>query len=274
MRAPTEQVIAISRLICVGCGSETNATCNCGMEYRPKSVRAREAVEANPEKSNRVIAEEIGVDEKTVRKARGSTADWSAVRTGLDGKTRRMPEKQIGPAPEDEDQHEEPDDDDEEETIGEVREDRHMFWSRAVKAEDQVSKLTEALRAKEQEVGRDWPADMKPKQLKKRDEALRCITYWQRELEKLYNEVTGQPAWRVEIVSKDGRRLGNGLRFSTRGEADFYRGRVAEDSKDGSTVEAIACEGERGNVSVSGTNVHFEHGDCVLFNWHPVGGTA
>ena len=93
MRAPTEQVIAISRLICVGCGSETNATCNCGMEYRPKSVRAREAVEANPEKSNRVIAEEIRVDEKTVRKARGSTADWSAVRTGLDGKTRKMPER-------------------------------------------------------------------------------------------------------------------------------------------------------------------------------------
>jgi hypothetical protein len=38
MRAPTEQVISISRLICVGCGSETNATCDCGMEYRPKAV--------------------------------------------------------------------------------------------------------------------------------------------------------------------------------------------------------------------------------------------
>ena len=70
MRAPTEQVISISRLICVGCGSETNATCNCGLEYKPKAARAKEAIEANPEKSNRAIAAEIGADEKTVRKAR------------------------------------------------------------------------------------------------------------------------------------------------------------------------------------------------------------
>jgi hypothetical protein len=51
------------------------------------------AVKANPEKSNRTIAEEIGVDEKTVRKARESIADMSAIRTGLDGKTRKMPER-------------------------------------------------------------------------------------------------------------------------------------------------------------------------------------
>jgi hypothetical protein len=86
MRAPTEQVISISRLICTGCGAETNATCNCGMEYRPKSERAREAVEANPEKSNRAIAEEIGVDEKTVRKARADQSAPESV-TGKDGKS-------------------------------------------------------------------------------------------------------------------------------------------------------------------------------------------
>ncbi len=37
--------------------------------------RAANAIKANPQKSNRVIADEIGADEKTVRKAR---ADWSA----------------------------------------------------------------------------------------------------------------------------------------------------------------------------------------------------
>jgi hypothetical protein len=93
MRAPTEQIISVSRLICTGCGSETNATCNCGLEYKPKSARAKEAVEANPEKSDRAIAAEIGVSDKTVAKARKATADNSAVeeRTGLDGKKRKVP---------------------------------------------------------------------------------------------------------------------------------------------------------------------------------------
>ena len=48
MRPATEQVISIQRLICTGCGAETKATCNCGMEYRPKAALAKEAVEANP----------------------------------------------------------------------------------------------------------------------------------------------------------------------------------------------------------------------------------
>jgi hypothetical protein len=89
MRAPTEQVISISRLICVGCGSETNATCNCGMEYRPKAVRAAEAVEANPEKSDRAIAADIGVSPMTVNRARATVPDVTVERTGLDGKTRK-----------------------------------------------------------------------------------------------------------------------------------------------------------------------------------------
>jgi predicted DNA-binding ribbon-helix-helix protein len=61
---------------------------------RPSKLQmAVVAVKANLEKSNRTIAEEIGVDEKTVRKARESIADMSAIRTGLDGKTRKMPER-------------------------------------------------------------------------------------------------------------------------------------------------------------------------------------
>ena len=40
--------ISIQRMICDGCGAETNAACNCGVAYQPKAVRAREAVEAHP----------------------------------------------------------------------------------------------------------------------------------------------------------------------------------------------------------------------------------
>jgi hypothetical protein len=62
---------------------------------------------------------------------------------------------------------------------------------------------------------------MKPKQIKKRDDYLKNIAWWQRELEKLYGEVTGQPVWRVELIAKDG-RFGNGVRLATRGEAESY----------------------------------------------------
>jgi len=64
---------SLARLACVKCGAETDAACNCGVEYKPAAARAAEAIAANPEKSNRMIADEIGVDEKTVRKARRLT---------------------------------------------------------------------------------------------------------------------------------------------------------------------------------------------------------
>lgn len=82
--------LSVNLYACVKCGAETHANCNCGQPYLPKAGRARQAVDANPQKSNRALAAELGVDEKTVRNAR--TADNSAVeRTGLDGKTRRLP---------------------------------------------------------------------------------------------------------------------------------------------------------------------------------------
>jgi hypothetical protein len=89
---PTYQ-ISIVRLQCSACGAEANASCNCGKPYVPAKQRAADAVAAHPEKSNRAIAAEVGVDEKTVRQARDSTADYSAVeeRTGLDGKKRKLP---------------------------------------------------------------------------------------------------------------------------------------------------------------------------------------
>jgi hypothetical protein len=51
-------------------------------------------LKANPGKSDRAIAKEADVSDKTVAKVRRSTADDSAVaepRTGLDGKVRRPP---------------------------------------------------------------------------------------------------------------------------------------------------------------------------------------
>jgi hypothetical protein len=86
--------LSVVRLACSACGAEANASCDCGKPYVPKLQRAAEAVAEHPEKSNRAIADDIGVDEKTVRQARSSTADYSAVdepRTGKDGKTRRLP---------------------------------------------------------------------------------------------------------------------------------------------------------------------------------------
>jgi hypothetical protein len=96
---------AVVRLQCSGCGSEANATCNCGKPYVPAKVQAKERVEANPEKSNRAIAAELGIGEATVRRARAeTTAPDDAVdeRIGLDGKTRRMPVRDEPPPSEDE----------------------------------------------------------------------------------------------------------------------------------------------------------------------------
>lgn len=77
--------------MCSACG--VDAGCNCGAPLMSKAQRAAEAIAANPHKSNRAIAEEAGLSEPTVRRAR--TASCDAVedepRVGLDGKQRRMP---------------------------------------------------------------------------------------------------------------------------------------------------------------------------------------
>jgi hypothetical protein len=90
--------ISIQRMVCTGCGAEANASCNCGVAYQPKAIRAREAVEANPEKSDRAIAKETGISQPTISKARHELATDKQLsvdqpRIGLDGKTRKMPEK-------------------------------------------------------------------------------------------------------------------------------------------------------------------------------------
>jgi hypothetical protein len=263
MRAATVIPISIQRMVCIACGAEANASCNCGVAYQPKSIRAREAVEANPEKSNRAIAEETGISEATVRRARASSDAPESV-VGKDGKS--YPARRID-AEASAERLKEPlqdGEDDEHFTLGDYFE----AEKRARKLEERVNKLVVALNSKEVTEGRNWPLDkMTKKHLKKRDDALGAIAYWQKILEKLYAEVTGQPVWRVEVINKEGKRFANGLRFALRDEAEGYA-RKREEM--GQTAEVIACEGEEPNVEVNGENIHFQHGDCVLFNWEPV----
>lgn len=90
---------SIQRLACTGCGAEANASCDCGLSYVPKAVRAAEAVRANPEKSDRAIAAELGVGRTTVQRAREELAHDGPVedgpRIGRDGKARRLPQRRV-----------------------------------------------------------------------------------------------------------------------------------------------------------------------------------
>jgi hypothetical protein len=78
-----------AKLICVSCGAEANASCNCGVDYKPKSVRAAEAIRADPGKSDRAIAADIGADRKQVRRERAKLGgDMSPPeRIGRNGKS-------------------------------------------------------------------------------------------------------------------------------------------------------------------------------------------
>jgi hypothetical protein len=91
-------------LYCAKCGVVSEPRCDCNVGYITAGEVARRAVAANPEKSDRAIAAEIGVSQPTVGKARKAAAAAgdknlsSAKRTGRDGKsypasrrTKRMP---------------------------------------------------------------------------------------------------------------------------------------------------------------------------------------
>jgi hypothetical protein len=85
---------SIARLECSTCGATADAACNCGAPYVRAGSRAAQAIAANPEKSNRMIAEETRISEPTIRRARKSTASNDAVgRKGKDGKVRKLPRR-------------------------------------------------------------------------------------------------------------------------------------------------------------------------------------
>ena len=76
------------RLRCSSCGITADARCDCGAPYVVAGVLAQQAVVQFPEKSNCAIAEELGISEATVRRARntGSSNDEPEKRIGRDGK--------------------------------------------------------------------------------------------------------------------------------------------------------------------------------------------
>lgn len=93
MRIGTTIQMAVQQLSCTGCGAEANASCNCGKPYVPKKQRAIDAIKANPEKSDRAIAADIGVSPETVHKARRETPanELAPEREGRDGKIYHLP---------------------------------------------------------------------------------------------------------------------------------------------------------------------------------------
>jgi hypothetical protein len=99
MRTGTVISMAVQQMTCTGCGAEANASCNCGKPYVPKKQRAKDAIAANPHKSDRAIAAEIGVDPMTVNKARHEAGvDLSTPeREGRDGKVYRLPVREVEP---------------------------------------------------------------------------------------------------------------------------------------------------------------------------------
>jgi hypothetical protein len=87
-----------ARLACSACGAETEAACDCGVAYVPAGERAAKAVAdpANKNKSDVLLAEEIGVGRETVRRERQKTTSPHGEvekRTGKDGKARQLPKK-------------------------------------------------------------------------------------------------------------------------------------------------------------------------------------
>jgi hypothetical protein len=89
----TAQVVSIRRsaakLECCKCGAMAETACNCGAPYVPAGDLAAKAVAANPDKSDRTIAAEIGVGKDTVRRARKSVGANAPTekRVGKDGKS-------------------------------------------------------------------------------------------------------------------------------------------------------------------------------------------
>jgi len=87
--ASIEQVrpVSVIQMACTVCGAKAEASCRCGAPYLPAGERAKLAVIANPEKSDRAIADEIGVHRRTVERARSHGANAPPERVlGRDGK--------------------------------------------------------------------------------------------------------------------------------------------------------------------------------------------
>lgn len=96
MNVPQLQIVQqVNRVMqCSSCGASGIAACDCGAPYVPATARAAKAIAANPGKSDRAIAADIGVSHRTVNRARSTgTYDPVDTRVGRDGKVRQMPQR-------------------------------------------------------------------------------------------------------------------------------------------------------------------------------------
>ena len=81
----TLQIVhSLARLQCTKCGAEANASCNCGQPYVPVALRVKEYDEANPGKSSRKAAADLGVShgdrDEAKQEARESEECWSDIK--------------------------------------------------------------------------------------------------------------------------------------------------------------------------------------------------
>jgi hypothetical protein len=283
MRASTEQVeqIAQSKFVCSACGSGRDCDCNAPAREREAARReaqrqadARYAEKRKEKREQQQQPVDIDTDyaaasaSAEARKAVYAEEEEEETLTPEEERRRHALFRQnLGEVlAKHDDAGAEPEDDD------------PIDWSkewaaeakRAEKLEKRNDELSKALNAKEVQAARNWPPDMTPQQVKKRDRLLGYIAWNQRDLEQLYGEVTGQPSWRVEVTTKDCKRWGTGARFGTRGEAEFYNTHFAPSERGGlgeeyATGEIIACQ-EKANVLIEGDSIRFNHGGCVLLS--------
>lgn len=96
MKVASEIRFSIARLACTQCGAEANASCNCGKPYLPAAQRIKEYDKANPGKSTRAAAADLGISQPMVVKARNSDDNQLSPANviGLDGKEYRAKKNQ------------------------------------------------------------------------------------------------------------------------------------------------------------------------------------
>jgi hypothetical protein len=95
-REPSDIVsLAVTtQLVCSQCGAAGAGSCCCGAAYGPAGQHATEVVAANPDKSDRAIAADIGVNKDTVRRARtGANAPVANQAIGRPRKSSGKPRK-------------------------------------------------------------------------------------------------------------------------------------------------------------------------------------
>ena len=85
------------------------------------------------------------------------------------------------------------------------------------------------------------------------------------------------PAHRVEVVTADGRRFGNGVRLQTMEDAHLYAEHFARQQVEGYvTTDIIRCDGElaRNSITVNPEDgvpeLGFMHGTCGSLKWRPL----